>query len=84
MQYKLLSNGINIPTLGYGTLHISPAVTEKCVLGALHVGYRLIDTAAVYGNEKEIGQAIKKSKTLEKNFLSLQKYGFKMLVTKIH
>ena len=62
MQYKLLSNGINIPTLGYGTLHISPAVTEKCVLDALHVGYRLIDTAAVYGNEKEIGQAIKKSK----------------------
>lgn len=62
MRYKLLNNGISMPMLSYGTLHIPPSVTEKCVLDALNVGYRLIDTATVYNNEKEIGQAIKKSK----------------------
>ena len=61
MRYKLLNNGIQIPMLGYGTLNISPSIAEKCVLDALKLGYRLIDTAAVYGNEIEIGQAVKKS-----------------------
>ena len=48
--------------LGYGTLHIPPKQTKECVLKAFEAGYRLIDTAASYQNEKEIGEAIKESK----------------------
>ena len=56
-----LNNGKKIPQLGYGVYCISNEATEKCVLEALKVGYRHIDTAHMYGNEKEVGSAIKKS-----------------------
>ena len=56
-----LNNGKKIPQLGYGVYCIANEATEKCVLEALKVGYRHIDTAHVYGNEKEVGSAIKKS-----------------------
>jgi diketogulonate reductase-like aldo/keto reductase len=56
-----LNNGKKIPQLGYGVYLIPNDVTEKCVLEALKVGYRHIDTAHMYGNEKEVGSAIKKS-----------------------
>ena len=56
-----LNNGKKIPQLGYGVYCISNEATEKCVLDALKVGYRHIDTAHMYGNEKEVGSAIKKS-----------------------
>ena len=56
-----LNNGQKIPQLGYGEYCIPPAETEQCVLEALKVGYRHIDTAHMYGNEKEVGSAIKKS-----------------------
>lgn len=62
MEYRKLSNGVEMPMLGYGTLQISSSLAEQCVLNAIASGYRLIDTAASYFNEKEIGQAIKKSK----------------------
>ncbi len=62
MEYTKFSNGVMIPMLGYGTLCISPQETFKCILNALACGYRLIDTAASYFNEKEIGDAIVKSK----------------------
>lgn len=58
MEYIQFNNGVKIPMIGYGTLHIPPADTKKCVLKALQCGYRLIDTAASYYNEKEIGEAI--------------------------
>ena len=61
MRYKQLNNGIKMPMLGYGTLHIPLDMTEKCILEALKAGYRLIDTASAYENEAEIGKAIKKS-----------------------
>lgn len=62
MEYIKLNNGVDIPILGYGTFQIPSSIAEECVLNALSVGYRMIDTAAAYFNEKEIGRAIKKSK----------------------
>ena len=57
-----LNNGLKIPQLGYGVYLIpNNGETEKCVLEALKIGYRHIDTAHMYGNEKEVGIAIKKS-----------------------
>lgn len=56
-----LNNGNKIPQLGYGVYCIPPEKTEECVLEALKVGYRHIDTAHCYGNEKEVGSAINKS-----------------------
>lgn len=58
MEYIQFNNRVKIPMMGYGTLHIPPADTKGCVLNALQCGYRLIDTAASYFNEEEIGEAI--------------------------
>ncbi|BCX03450.1 MAG: 2,5-diketo-D-gluconic acid reductase [Candidatus Roseilinea sp.] len=57
-----LNNGVEMPILGYGVFQIADlAECERCVLDALEVGYRLIDTAASYGNEAAVGNAIKRS-----------------------
>lgn len=61
MQYIALSNGVKIPQLGYGVYQISKQECEQCVLEALKIGYRHIDTAQIYKNEEEVGAAIKKS-----------------------
>ena len=61
MQYTTLSNGIQMPLLGYGVFQIPPQEAECCVADALSVGYRLIDTAQAYGNEEGVGAAIAKS-----------------------
>ena len=57
----ILNNGVQMPKIGYRVYQIPSVVTEKCVMDALSVGYRLIDTAQCYGNEKQVGNAIKKS-----------------------
>jgi 2,5-diketo-D-gluconate reductase A len=56
-----LNNGVTIPQLGYGVFQIRPKDTRAAVLTALETGYRHIDTAAMYGNEKEVGQAVRDS-----------------------
>ena len=61
MQYFKLNNGEKMPALSFGVYEIKPRKTKKVVLEALDVGYRSIDTAQVYYNEKEVGQAIKES-----------------------
>ena len=61
MQYTTLSNGIQMPLLGYGVFQVLPQEAERCVTDALSVGYRLIDTAQTYGNEEGVGAAIAKS-----------------------
>jgi len=62
MEYFTLNNGIQMPKVGYGVLSIIDAEEcERCVLDALEVGYRLIDTAQGYGNERAVGSAIRKS-----------------------
>ena len=59
-EIKLNSNN-KIPLVGFGTWELSGSVCERCVLEALDVGYRLIDTAKMYGNEREVGVAVNKS-----------------------
>ncbi len=61
MQYVTLSNGVKMPQLGYGVYQVSKDECERCVLDALKVGYRHIDTAQSYFNEEEVGNAIVKS-----------------------
>lgn len=62
MEYTTLSNGIKMPMLGFGVFQVpNSEICEKAVLGAIEAGYRLIDTAAAYGNEEAVGRAIKKS-----------------------
>ena len=56
-----LNNGIEMPALGFGVFQTPPDVTADAVHTALQTGYRLIDTAASYGNEREVGQAIRRS-----------------------
>ena len=61
MERIKLSNGVEMPLLGYGVFLVSPQECERCVSDALSVGYRLIDTAQAYMNEEGVGAAIKKS-----------------------
>ena len=61
MQYVKLNNGVEMPILGYGVYQVSPNECERCVSDASGVGYRSIDTAQAYGNEAEVGRAIRKS-----------------------
>ncbi len=56
-----LNNGVEIPQLGFGVFQIDPTDTKAATLDALEVGYRHIDTAEMYGNEAEVGQAIRES-----------------------
>ena len=61
MEYIKLSNGVEMPTLGYGVFMVSPDECERCVMDAINVGYRLIDTAQAYQNEEGVGRAWRKS-----------------------
>lgn len=61
MKYAELNNGINMPMAGIGTFLLSPDEAENSVISALECGYRLIDTANAYVNEKAVGRAMKKS-----------------------
>ena len=56
-----LNNGVPMPALGLGVYRSSPQETAGAVEAALREGYRLIDTAAVYGNEKEVGEGLARS-----------------------
>ena len=51
------NNGVEMPILGFGVYQIPPEETESAVANAIEVGYRHIDTAAAYGNEREVGAA---------------------------
>ena len=62
MEYTILNNGVKMPMEGFGVFQVPDLnVCEQAVLDAISVGYRLIDTAASYGNEEAVGAAIKKS-----------------------
>ena len=61
MQTVKLSNGVEMPVLGYGVYQVTPEECERCVSDALSVGYRMIDTAQAYFNEEGVGNAVKKS-----------------------
>ena len=61
MEFVTLNNGVKMPLEGFGVFQVpDPAVCEQAVLHAIDSGYRLIDTAAAYGNEEAVGAAVKK------------------------
>ncbi len=60
MEYATLNNGVKMPMLGYGVYQVSNEECERCVLDAIAVGYRAIDTAQSYGNEEAVGSAVAK------------------------
>lgn len=61
LYHLTLSNGVSMPVLGLGVYRSSPEETMQAVMSALATGYRLIDTAAAYGNEAQVGEAISTS-----------------------
>ena len=61
MEYVTLNNGIKMPQLGYGVYQTPPEDTKRCVLDAIDVGYRSIDTAQAYNNEAGVGDALAES-----------------------
>lgn len=81
MDYVTLNNGLKMPQLGYGVYQVTKEECERCVLDALEVGYRAIDTAQSYFNEAEVGDAIEKSSVDRKDiFLTtkvwIEHYGY--------
>ena len=58
MEYVTLNNGIKMPKLGYGVYQTPPEDTKRCVLDAIEIGYRSIDTAQAYYNEEGVGSAL--------------------------
>lgn len=60
MEFVTLNNGVKMPKLGYGVYQVDPAECKRCVLDAISVGYRSIDTAQAYNNEEGVGAAIAK------------------------
>ena len=56
-----LNNGLKMPRLGFGTMTLNGDAGVRCVADAISLGYRLIDTATVYGNEVSVGKGIKQS-----------------------
>ena len=61
METVKLSNGVEMPVLGYGVYQVDPGECERCVTDALEAGYRMVDTAQAYANEEGVGNAVKKS-----------------------
>ena len=60
METIRLNNGVEMPILGYGVYQVTPEECERCVLDAISVGYRSIDTAQAYYNEEGVGNAVRK------------------------
>lgn len=73
MNYVTLNNGVKMPQLGYGVYQVDPKECERCVLDAISVGYRLIDTAQAYHNEEGVGNAIEKSGVPRKDLFIVTK-----------
>ena len=61
MEFVTFNNGVKMPMIGFGTYQMPSRITERCVLDALKIGYRHIDTAQCYNNEREVGKAVKNS-----------------------
>ena len=60
MEFVTLNNGVKMPILGYGVYQVTAGECERCVLDAIDVGYRSIDTAQAYANEDAVGSAVAK------------------------
>lgn len=89
MNYVTLNNGVKMPQLGYGVYQVSKEECERCVLDAIKVGYRHIDTAQSYFNEEEVGNAIEKSGVLRNEiFLTtkvwIEHYGYEQTKASVY
>lgn len=73
MKYIMLKNGVKMPIVGYGTAGLKGEEAYHCVLKAIEKGYTMIDTAHMYGNEKEVGDAIKDSGIDRQNLFIVSK-----------
>lgn len=76
MDFVTLNNGVKMPMIGFGTYQMPARITEHCVLDALKIGYRHIDTAQCYFNESEVGAAVRNSGIpREKIFVTTKLWG---------
>ena len=69
-----LNNGVEMPLLGLGTYLLRGAECERCVAEAAELGYRLFDSAQMYGNEREVGRALPAAECRVKSCSSLRRY----------
>ncbi len=77
MEYLTLNNGVQMPLVGFGTFLLGGEVCKSAVAAAIENGYRMIDTAEAYGNEKEVGEGIKQSGIDRKELFLVTKVNFK-------
>ena len=77
MEYLTLNNGVQMPLVGFGTFMLGGEVCKNAVAAAIESGYRMIDTAEAYGNEKEVGHGIKQSGIDRKELFLVTKVNFK-------
>lgn len=77
MEYLTLNNGIEMPTLGFGTFMLGGEICENAVVSAIQMGYRMIDTAEAYGNETAVGNGISKSGIDRKELFLVTKVNYK-------
>ncbi len=77
MIYQKIADGVDIPMVGFGTFLTAGADCERSVAEAIHTGYRLIDTAEAYGNEKEVGNGIRQSGIDRRELFLVTKVNYK-------
>ena len=83
MEYRILSNGVKMPQLGYGVYQVTKEECERCVLDALRAGYRLIDTAQSYLTKRKWVLPSKRVEFLVKIFSLQQRYGLNIMVMRM-
>lgn len=76
MEYLTLNNGVQMPLVGFGTFMLNGEICTSSVVSAIQNGYRMIDTAEAYGNEKEVGEGIKASGIDRKELFLVTKVNF--------
>ena len=77
MEYLTLNNGVLMPLIGFGTFMLGREACKNAVAAAIQSGYRMIDTAEAYGNEKAVGEGIKQSGMDRRELFLVTKVNFK-------
>ena len=77
MEYLTLNNGVRMPLVGFGTFMLDGETCKNAVAAAIETGYRMLDTAEAYGNEKEVGEGIKQSGIDRRELFVVTKVNFK-------
>lgn len=77
MEYLTLNNGVRMPLAGFGTFMLGGETCTEAVAAAIESGYRMIDTAEAYGNEREVGEGIKQSGIDRRELFLVTKVNFK-------